>query len=80
MLTLDPTIKPAWIETLKFDHGVLKKENKVTALNFDSWIDDQYLRAAFEPLGLDYQAQLEQLIDTLIANLLLPPAEVWHAQ
>ena len=22
-LTLDPTIKPAWIDTLKFDHGVL---------------------------------------------------------
>ncbi|MCJ8298379.1 MAG: ABC transporter substrate-binding protein [Pseudomonadales bacterium] len=80
LLTLDPTIKPAWIETLKFDHRVLKRENKVTALDFDSWIDDQYLRAAFEQLGLDYQAQLEPLIDPLIANLLLPPAEVWHAQ
>ena len=34
-LTLDPTIKPQWVDTLKFDHSVLARENLVPPLDFD---------------------------------------------
>ena len=39
-LTLDPTIKPAWVDALKFDHQVLVKENVIRPLDFDNWITE----------------------------------------
>ncbi|HXW48265.1 MAG TPA: ABC transporter substrate-binding protein, partial [Xanthobacteraceae bacterium] len=56
-LTLDPTIKPEWIEALKFDHHVLVKEQAIPPLDFDAWITENYVRAAYRNLDLDYDAQ-----------------------
>ena len=41
-LTLDPTIKPKWIEALKFDHGVLAREKAIPPLDFNAWITEKY--------------------------------------
>ena len=43
-LTLDPTIKPAWVDALKFDHQVLVKENVIGAARFRQ-LDHRVLRA-----------------------------------
>ena len=55
--TLDPTIKPKWIETVKYDHGVLDRMGRVKPLDADAWVDESYLRTAYKELGLDYEKQ-----------------------
>jgi NitT/TauT family transport system substrate-binding protein len=78
-LTLDPTIKPAWIDALKFDHQVLVKENVIGALDFDNWITESFVRTAYKNLGLDYEAERAKVVDPVKANTGLP-LEVWHAR
>jgi NitT/TauT family transport system substrate-binding protein len=78
-LTLDPTIKPQWIDALKFDHNVLAKEQAIPPLDFDAWIDDGYIRTAYKKLGLDYDAQRAVIVDPKVANKGLP-LEIWHAR
>ena len=78
-LTLDPTIKPEWIEALKFDHHVLVKEQAIPPLDFDAWITENYVRAAYRNLDLDYDAQRAQIVDPKTANAGLP-LEIWHAR
>ena len=78
-LTLDPTIKSAWIDALKFDHTVLVKEKAIPPLDFARWIDDSYIRQAYSELGLDYSKDLNYTRDPKAENMKLPPAEVWHA-
>ena len=78
-LTLDPTIKPAWIDALKFDHGVLQKEQAIPPLDFNAWITDSYVRAAYKDLGKNYDAELKTVVDPVKANAGLP-MEIWHAR
>jgi NitT/TauT family transport system substrate-binding protein len=59
--TLDPTIKPAWIEAMKDDYGVLQKMNLIKPLNIEAWVNDRYVRQTYKDLGLDYDAQLKSL-------------------
>ncbi|VCU72236.1 Putative aliphatic sulfonates-binding protein precursor [Pigmentiphaga humi] len=56
--TLDPTIKPRWVEALKADYGVLKKLNMIKDLDIAAWVNDSYVRSAYQESGLDYGAQL----------------------
>jgi NitT/TauT family transport system substrate-binding protein len=78
-LTQDPTIKQAWIDTLKLDHGVLIQEKLASPLNFDSWITEDYIRRAYAEMGLDYEADKAKVIDTLVTNA-GRPNEIWHAR
>lgn len=55
--TLDPTIKPKWIETVKYDHGVLQRMGRVKDFNADVWGNETYIRQAFKDKGLDYDKQ-----------------------
>ena len=55
--TLDPTIKPKWIETIKYDTGVLQRMGKVKQFNADAWVNESYIREAFKEKGLDYDKQ-----------------------
>jgi NitT/TauT family transport system substrate-binding protein len=55
--TLDPTIKPKWIETVKYDHGVLSRMGRVKEFDADAWVDETYVMQAYKELGLDYAAQ-----------------------
>lgn len=55
--TLDPTIKPKWIETVKYDHGVLHRMGRVKDFNADAWANETYIKEAFKEKGLDYDKQ-----------------------
>ena len=78
-LTLDPTIKDDWIEALKFDHGVLEREKAIPPLDFAAWITEDYVKAAYADMGLDYAADKAEIVDPKAANNGLPN-EVWHAR
>jgi NitT/TauT family transport system substrate-binding protein len=79
LLTLDPTLKPQWIDALKFDQQVLEKANLSPPLDFKSWVDDSYIRAAYKAMGVDYDKDLAQSVDPLVANKNLLN-EIWHAR
>jgi NitT/TauT family transport system substrate-binding protein len=76
VLTLDSTIKPRFVDALKYDYRVLRKDNNIATLDFGQWIDDRYVREAYKQMGLDYAKQLETVIDPAQANARLAP-EVW---
>jgi NitT/TauT family transport system substrate-binding protein len=78
-LTLDPTIKPKWVETLKFDHQVLTKEQAIPPLDFAAWINEDFIKKAYAELGVSYEAEKAKLVDPKTANAKLP-AEIWHAR
>jgi NitT/TauT family transport system substrate-binding protein len=79
-LTLDPTIKPAWVDALKFDHKVLVKEKAIPPLDFDRWIDDEYIRQAYKEMGRDYEKDLNYTYVPKEENMKLPPAEMWDSK
>lgn len=76
VLTLDPTIKPYFVKTLEADYQVLRKGKNIPPLDFGRWIDDRYVRAAYEAMGLDYDRQLTALVDPKTASRGLPD-EIW---
>ncbi len=78
-LTLEPSIKDAWVDALKFNHGVLVKEKAIPPLDFEAWITEDYIKAAYSDLGIDYEADKAALVDPEIANEGLP-MEIWHAR
>ncbi|MFT3734990.1 MAG: ABC transporter substrate-binding protein [Rhodocyclaceae bacterium] len=55
--TLDPTIKPKWIETIKYNTGVLQRMGRVKTFDADAWVDETYVRQAFKEKNLDYDKQ-----------------------
>lgn len=78
-LTLEPSIKTEWVDALKFNHGVLVKEKAIPPLDFDAWITEDYIKAAYTELGIDYDADKAALVDPVEANKGLP-MEIWHAR
>jgi NitT/TauT family transport system substrate-binding protein len=59
--TLDPTIKPRWLETIKTGHEVLTRLNRVKPLDIAAWVNESYVKQAFTVLKLDYEAQKHSL-------------------
>jgi NitT/TauT family transport system substrate-binding protein len=59
--TLDPTIKPRWLDTIKTGHEVLTRLNRVKPLDINAWVDETYVRQAYKELKLDYDAQQQTL-------------------
>ncbi|MEO1204757.1 MAG: ABC transporter substrate-binding protein [Pseudomonadota bacterium] len=78
-LTLEPSIKDAWIDALKLNHGVLEREKAIPPLDFNKWITEDYLRAAYKDMGVDYEADKAKIVDPVVANKGLP-MEIWHAR
>ena len=78
-LTLDPTIKKQWVETLKFDNNVLVQEKLASAIDFDHWIKEDYIRRAYAEMGIDYESEKAKIVDTLVTNA-GRPNEIWHAR
>src|SRR5207247_4402522 len=78
-LTLDPTIKKAWVDAFKLDHVVLVTDKLASDLDFDSWITEAYVRRAYSEMGLDYEAEKAKVVDTLVTNA-GRPSEIWHAR
>jgi NitT/TauT family transport system substrate-binding protein len=85
--TLDPTIKPRWLDAIKLDHEVLTKLNRVKPLDINAWVDESYVREAFKELKLDYEQQKQTLsnydisgTDTVCKTAITRPkqaGEVW---
>jgi NitT/TauT family transport system substrate-binding protein len=59
--TLDPTIKPQWVNAIGTGYAVLKSLNLIKDLDIKAWVNDAYVRKAYENLGLDYEKQLSSL-------------------
>ncbi len=78
-LTLDPTIKDAWIDALAFDHTVLEKEKAIPPLDLNEWITEDFVKAAYSELGKDYEAEKADVVDAEVANKGLPN-EIWHSR
>ncbi len=78
-LTLEPSIKTEWVDALKFNHGVLVKEKAIPPLDFDAWITEDYLKAAYADMGVDYEADKAMMVDPEVANQGLP-MEIWHSR
>src|SRR5207245_3305150 len=53
-LTLDATIKPRWVEVLKYDATVLQKMNIIKGADVEGFIDDRFIKQAYRELGRDY--------------------------
>ncbi len=78
-LSLDPTIKTKWVDALKFNHTVLVKEKAIPPLDFKEWITEDYVKAAYKELKMDYEGAKADLVDPEMANAKLP-AEIWHSR
>ncbi len=78
-LTLDPTIKDPWVDALVLDHGVLLKEQAIPPLDIKAWITEDYLKAAYKDMGVDYEAEKAKMVDPVEANAGLP-LEIWHSR
>ena len=78
-LTLEPSIKTEWVDALKFNHGVLVTEKAIPPLDFDAWITEDFIRAAYADLGVDYDADKAAVVDPAVSNMGLP-MEIWHAR
>lgn len=59
--TLDPSIKPRWLDTIKTAFGVLNKLGRVKEFDMNAWVNESYVRQAFKERGLDYEAQKQTL-------------------
>jgi NitT/TauT family transport system substrate-binding protein len=66
--TLDPTIKPKWIETIKYDTGVLQRMGRVKTFDADAWVDESYIRQAFKERGEDYDKQKASFAGTEVTG------------
>jgi NitT/TauT family transport system substrate-binding protein len=78
-LTLDPTIKTKWVEALKLNHGVLKKEQAIPPLDFGEWITEDYLKVAYKEMSKDYDKEKAEMVDPAVTNASLP-LEIWHSR
>lgn len=59
--TLDPSIKPRWLDAIKIGHEVLTRLNRVKPLDINAWVNESYVKQAFAELKLDYAAQKQTL-------------------
>ncbi len=59
--TLDATIKPRWVDTIKTAFDVLHKMNRVKQFDVNAWVNETYVRQAFKERGLDYDAQKQSM-------------------
>jgi NitT/TauT family transport system substrate-binding protein len=78
--TVEASIKPQWLEAMKYDHALLQREKDIPALDFDAWVDDSYLRKAYAAANLNYDALLETVVSPLPKNPALKPAEIWFTE
>lgn len=75
--TFEGSMKPQWVEALKYDHSLLAKEKEIPPLAFDRWIDDSFVKKAFGMAGKSYADALKTVITPKPGDTSLPPAELW---
>ncbi|MFC4260845.1 ABC transporter substrate-binding protein [Marinobacter lacisalsi] len=77
--TFEASVKPEWVDALEYDHALLQREVEVPDLDFGRWVDDSYLRNAYETMDMDYEALVSTVVDTKPNNPDFAPAEIWFA-
>lgn len=77
--TMEASIKPQWIEAMKYDHALLQQEKDVPPLDFARWVDDSHLKRAYAAMGLDYDAMVASVVSTTPRAPGRKPAEIWFA-
>lgn len=55
--TMDPTIKSKWVDSIKYNTGVLQRLGRVKEFDADAWVNETYIKQAFKEKGLDYDKQ-----------------------
>lgn len=75
--TFEASIKPEWVDALKYDHELLVNERNVPPLTFDKWIDETYVKAAYGARGQDYAALASSVVSPIVDDPNLAPAEMW---
>lgn len=78
--TFEGSMKPQWVEALKYDHGLLAKEKEIPPLDFDKWVDASFVKAGFKAAGKDYDAIVKTVVTNKPDDAALPLAEVWFAE
>lgn len=78
--TFEGSMKPQWVEALKYDHGLLAKEREIPPLDFDRWIDTTFIKAGFKAAGKDYDAAVKSVVTAKPEDAALPAAEVWFEE
>ena len=58
---------------------MLTRDKLASSLDFDRWITEDYIRAAYADAGRDYEAEKAKIVDPFRANAGLPN-EVWHSR
>ena len=61
-LTLDATIKPKWVEVLKYDASVLQKMGIIKGADVEGFIDDRFVKQAYRELGRDYAREQRLMV------------------
>jgi len=61
-LTLDATIKPRWVEVLKYDATVLQKMGIINQVDVEGVIDDRFVKQAYRELGRDYPQEQKAVL------------------
>jgi NitT/TauT family transport system substrate-binding protein len=67
--TLDPSIKPRWLDTIRSAFTVLNKLGRVKEFDLNAWVNESYVRQAFKERSQDYEAQKQTLANYDIAGL-----------
>ncbi len=75
--TMEASIKPQWIEAMKYDHALLQKEMDIPDLDFAAWVDDSYLKKAYAASNLDYAAMVQSVVSPTPRASGRKPAEIW---
>ena len=78
--TFEGSMKPQWVEALKYDHALLAKEKEIPPLDFDKWVDPSFVKAGFKAVGKDYDAIVKTVVTNTPDDASLPPAEVWFEE
>jgi NitT/TauT family transport system substrate-binding protein len=75
--TFEASIKPEWVDALKYDHNLLVTEKNVPPLTFDKWLDDSYVKKSYTQRGQDYAKLVSTVVTPKIDDPALKPAEFW---
>ncbi len=75
--TFEGSIKPQWVEALKYDHSLLAKEREIPPLDFDRWIDPTFIKKGIEAKGKSYDEAVKSVVSSKPDDPALAAAEIW---
>lgn len=77
--TTEASIKPQWVDAMKYAHGLLQREIALPDLDFAAWVDDSFIRSAAAQSNLDYGRLVANVVKSEPVLPGLKPAEIWFA-